>query len=227
MDELPAALNETAALGAKVVIVTGAGTAFCSGMDLDELHPITSRHPEQDAEDSRRMAGLFRAIRDFPRPTIAAVNGPALAGGCGIATLCDFTVASTAARFGYPEVRIGFIPAMVSGFLVQQLGEKRARDLLLTGRIVDAEEALRIGLVNEVVSPDQLLPRAHQRARALLENSPAAIEATKRLLSTYTRAAGEEYLQWAVEENARMRAADDFHEGVASFLEKRKPRWSA
>ena len=225
--ELLAALDEAAGSGIRAVILTGAGRAFCSGMDLEEVRTITSRQPAQSLEDSRTMARLFQAIYDFPQPTIAAVNGPAVAGGCGIATLCDIAIASSEAKFGYPEVRIGFVPALVSGFVVRQIGERRARDLLLTGRIVDADEAFRLGLVNEVVLPEQLLPRAQERARALLENSPSALRATKRLLNAYTRPALEDFLALAVQENAQIRATDDFHEGVSSFLEKRKPRWSA
>jgi methylglutaconyl-CoA hydratase len=227
IDDLLAALDELADSPARVLVLTGVGASFCSGMDLKELRAVTSRQPEQNLADSRRVARLFRAIYDFPQPTIAAVNGPAVAGGCGMATLCDFTLASTEAKFGYPEVRIGFIPALVCGFLVRQIGDKPARDLLLTGRLVSAEEAYRLGLVTEVVAPEQLLPRAHERARALLENSPAALRATKRLLNAYARTALEEFLELAVDANAGIRATEDFHEGVSSFLEKRKPRWSA
>jgi methylglutaconyl-CoA hydratase len=227
IDELLAALEELSASPAQVVIVTGAGNAFSSGMDLDDLRAITSRLPEENMQDSATMARMFRAIYEFPRPTIAAVNGPAIAGGCGIATVCDFTIASRAARFGYPEVRIGFMPATVSSFLVRQIGEKRARDLLLTGRIVDADEAFRLGLANEIVAPEQLLPRAQELARGLLENSPAALRATKRLLNAYVRSAMDQDLRLAVAENAQIRTTDDFHEGVSSFLEKRKPSWNA
>src|SRR3989304_3043429 len=114
-------------------------------MDLDALKVISSQSPEQNLEDSRRVARLFRRLYSFPKPLIAAVNGPAIAGGCGIATLCDFTLAAPEARFGYSEVRIGFIPAIVSVFLIRQIGEKRARDLLLTGRILEAAEGHQIG----------------------------------------------------------------------------------
>ena len=116
------------------------------------------------------MARLFRTLYEFPKVTIAAVNGAAIAGGCGLATLCDFTLASTEAKFGYTEVRIGFVPAIVSTFLLRQVGEKQARDLLLTGRIIGAEEAFRMGLVNEIVAPEKLL----ERARELAASSAAA-----------------------------------------------------
>src|SRR2546426_10889982 len=116
------------------------------------------------------MASVFRSLYDFPKPTIAAVNGAAVAGGTGIATLCDFTLAVPDAKFGYTEVRIGFVPAIVSTFLLRQVGEKQARDLLLTGRLFGAEEAVRMGLISEVVPPDSLMARARELAAQLMEN---------------------------------------------------------
>jgi methylglutaconyl-CoA hydratase len=135
IEDLLAALDEVASSSALVLILTGAGKAFCSGMDLENLKALVGRSPEQGLKDSEIMAGLFRSLYDFPKPTIASVNGPAIAGGCGLATLCDFTLAVPEAKFGYTEVRIGFVPAIVSTFLLRQVGEKHARDLLLTGRI--------------------------------------------------------------------------------------------
>ena len=148
------------------------------------------------------MASLFRTLYDFPKPTIAAVNGPAIAGGTGLATLCDFTLAVPEAKFGYTEVRIGFVPAIVSSFLIANIGEKRARDLLLTGRIFGAEEALKLGLVNEIVAPEQLMSRAQELAAQLLENSPASLQATKKLLSSYTREQLDRQVKQAVQGNA-------------------------
>ncbi len=227
IDDLLAALGEVDKSAAQVVILTGAGKAFCSGMDLDNLRALTTRSHDDNVRDSQTMARLFRSLYDFPKPTIAAVNGAAIAGGCGLATLCDFTIASSEAKFGYTEVRIGFVPAIVSTFLIRQVGEKLARDLLLTGRIIGAEEAQRIGLANEVVAPDQLLARAREIAASLLENAPASLRATKRLLSVYAARDLDVDIAAAVEANAQIRTTDDFREGVASFLEKRKPRWSS
>ena len=150
--DLVRALEEVRTSSARVLIITGAGKAFCSGMDLENLKELIGRSPEQNLEDSRTMVSLFRSIYEFPKPTIAAVNGAAIAGGTGIALLCDFTLAVPEAKFGYTEVRIGFVPAIVSTFLLRQVGEKIARDLLLTGRIFDAEEALRIGLISQIVA---------------------------------------------------------------------------
>jgi methylglutaconyl-CoA hydratase len=224
--DLQKALDEVRKSSAQVLIITGNGKAFCSGMDLENLRLLIGRTHEQNIEDSRTMARLFRSIYDLPKPTIAAVNGPAIAGGTGIATICDFTLATPEAKFGYTEVRIGFVPAIVSNFLVRQVGEKRARDLLLTGRIFSAEEALKMGLINEIVEPASLLERAQELARSLMENSAASLRATKQLLSQTVNQELDERLETAIEENARIRQTDDFREGITAFLQKRKPHWS-
>jgi len=226
IDELMNALAEVAQSDAGVMILTGAGKAFCSGMDLEDLRGFIGRSNEQNKKESETMAKMFRTIYEFPKPTIAAVNGAALAGGTGLATLCDFTLAVPDAKFGYTEVKIGFIPAIVSSFLLRQLGEKQARDLLLTGRIVDAEDAQRLGLVNEVVEPEKLMQHARDLATQLLQNSPASLSATKRLLSGYAIPRLDAQLKAAVEENAAIRQTDDFREGLSSFLEKRRPNWT-
>jgi len=208
-----------------VLILTGAGKAFCAGMDLDNLKSLTGRTAEDNLKDSQTMGLLFRSIYEFPKPTIAAVNGPAIAGGCGIATLCDFTLASREAKFGYTEVRIGFLPAIVSTFLLRQIGEKHARDLLLTGRIIEAEEAFRMGLINEVVAAEKLMVRAMELSAQLMENSPASLAATKQLLTGYSFDELNRQIKAAVDANARIRSTANFREGISSFLEKRKPKW--
>ena len=209
----------------RVVILTGAGKAFCAGMDLDMLAAIAKQSPAENQEDSRRIAKMLRRIWSFPRPLIAAVNGAAYAGGCGIATLCDFTLAVPEAKFGYTEVKIGFLPAIVSVFLTRQIGEKRSRDLLLTGRIIDAQEAKEFGLVTEVVPADHLLDRAHELAADLIAASPNSLTRAKHLLTSAAAPGIDHDLERAIMENARIRCTPDFKEGVASFLEKRKPVW--
>ena len=266
--ELLAALDEIQGSTAPVAILTGAGKAFCSGMDLEALKDLAlqagaaARHSEAETqepttagvmdvavrvlkgqaeepapssptaeptevalESSRTLARMFRRIYDFPKPLIAAVNGAAIAGGCGIATLCDFTLAVPEAKFGYTEVRVGFVPAIVSVFLVRQIGEKRARDLLLTGRIIDAQEALRLGLVSEIVAPESLMDRVRELAGQLVENSPASLSGTKELLSSVSQHDIDHGLALAIEANARIRSTHDFREGLSAFLEKRKPVW--
>jgi methylglutaconyl-CoA hydratase len=226
IEEIIAALGEVEKSDALVLIVTGAGKAFCAGMDLEELRSLTGKSPADNIADSQRMARFFRAIYEFPKPTIAAVNGAAMAGGAGIATMCDFTLAFAESTFGYTEVRIGFVPAIVSSVLVWQVGHKVARDLLLTGRVFEAAEAQTLGLVNEVVSPKRLLPRAKELAQQLLENSPAALRLTKKLLNSYVSKSLDKQIESAVHENAAIRSTPEFQEGIASFLEKRKPSWS-
>jgi methylglutaconyl-CoA hydratase len=226
IDDMLRGLDEVAQSQAQVLIITGAGQAFCSGMDLDDLKALIGRSAEQNLKDSETMVRLFRSLYEFPKVTIAAVNGAAIAGGTGLALLCDFTLAVVEAKFGYTEVRIGFVPAIVSSFLLRQVGEKQARDLLLTGRVIGADEAARIGLINEIVAPENLMAKARELAAMLIENSPASLRATKRLLTDHARAELDAQIEAAVRENAAIRSTADFREGVSSFLEKRKPRWS-
>src|SRR5215813_10499669 len=223
--EIMAALDEIEQSKARVVIVTGAGKAFCAGMDLEMLSAIAKQTPHENQEDSKRMAKMFRRIWSFTKPMIAAVHGPALAGGCGIATLCDFTIAAPEAKFGYTEARISFLPAIVSVFLSRQVGEKRARDLLLTGRVVQPEEAREMGLVTEIVPSDGLMERAREIADTLMASSPTSLIRAKRLLTSAAGAAIDHDLERAILESARIRCTPDFKEGLASFLEKRKPVW--
>jgi methylglutaconyl-CoA hydratase len=223
--ELLTALDVIEKSHTRVVILTGAGKAFCAGMDLEMLATIAKQSPSENQEDSRRIAKMLRRIWSFPRPLIAAVNGAAYAGGCGIATLCDFTLAVPEAKFGYTEVKIGFLPAIVSVFLTRQIGEKRSRDLLLTGRIIDAAEAKEFGLLTEVVPADRLLDRAHELASELIAASPNSLTRAKHLLTSAAAPGLDHDLERAILENARIRCTPDFKEGVASFLEKRKPVW--
>jgi methylglutaconyl-CoA hydratase len=226
IQELLLAFDEAEKLPVRVVIITGSGKAFCAGMDLDGLKAIASQSFEQNLADSRAMAEMFYRVYEFPKPVISAVNGAAIAGGCGIATLADFTLAVPEAKLGYSEVRIGFIPALVSVFLRRQIGEKYATDLLLTGRIVDAAEALRIGLITEVVPAEKLLERAHDIAAQLIAASPTSVLRTKWLLHRFSEVEIRREIEIAARANAEIRATADFREGVASFLEKRDPKWT-
>jgi methylglutaconyl-CoA hydratase len=226
IDEMMHTLDEVERSSAQVLILTGAGKGFCAGMDLAELRSLLDKSPDEHLKDSTRAAQLFRRLYDFPKPTIAAVNGAAIAGGTGIATMCDFTLAVPDARFGYTEVRIGFVPAVVASILVWQVGHKIARDLLLTGRFFDAEEARRLGLVNEIIPADKLMERARELAGVLLENSHSSLQATKKLLSGFLGETLDNQLNDAVQRNAAIRATHDFQEGISAFLEKRKPKWT-
>jgi methylglutaconyl-CoA hydratase len=209
LNELMAAFDEVENSDAQVLTLTGAGKAFSAGLDLDELKSLLGKTHEENVEDSARMARIFRRLYDFPKPTIAAVNGAAIAGGTGLATMCDFTLAVPEAKFGYTEVKIGFVPAIVSSILVWQVGHKIARDLLISGRLFDAVEAHRYGLVNEVVAPERLMDRARELAAQLLENSPPSVRATKKLINSFIAAQLDEQIAEAVEDNARIRVSGE------------------
>src|SRR5580658_9824178 len=168
--ELIAAMEEAAAGDCRVVVFAGAGEGFCAGLDLSALQGMNDKSAAEHTADAERVARLFRTLYELPKPTIAAVHGAAIAGGTGLATICDFTLAVPAAKFGFTEVRIGFVPALVSAFLALQIGDKRSRDLLLTGRLFDAAEAYRLGLVNEVVAPEDLAARVQALATLLAAN---------------------------------------------------------
>jgi methylglutaconyl-CoA hydratase len=211
----------------RILVLTGAGEAFCSGLDLSEMQKLTTHSPAEQRAGTDRIAAMLRALYDCPKPTIAAVNGAAVAGGMGLATVCDFTLAVRDARFGYPEVRIGFIPAIVSAFLVRQVGEKRAAELLLTGRLIDAAEAHAMGLVTRIVEAGSAIEAALAFAAELLKNSAASMQATKQLLRAQGREQMDRDLAAAAEANAQMRRTADFAEGLAAFLEKRKPHWTS
>ncbi len=223
--ELIAALEEPATSGCRALVLRGAGESFCSGLDLSALQAMNDKTEAEHRADTERIARLFRTLYELTVPTIAAVRGAAIAGGTGLATICDFTLAEPAAKFGYTEVRIGFMPAVVSAFLALQIGDKRARDLLLTGRLFDAAEAHRLGLVNEVLPPDELEGRVETLAKTLAANSPVALAATKRLMAAQNKPWLDAAIALAMNASAQARKTADFREGVAAFLEKRKPVW--
>ena len=223
--ELTAAF-EAAARECRVLVLRGAGEAFCSGLDLTALQGANDKSATEHKADAERIAKLFRTLYELPIPTIAGIHGAAVAGGAGLATLCDFTLAAPTARFGYTEARIGFVPAIVSAYLTLQIGDKRSRDLLLTGRLFEAAEAYRLGLVNEVVEPEELSARVEALAELLIGNSPTSQSATKRLMAAQNKPWLDAALAAAMEANAESRETADFREGVAAFLEKRKPVWT-
>jgi methylglutaconyl-CoA hydratase len=225
--EITHALGEAGSCACGVVVLTGAGTAFCSGMDLESLKSLTDQRPEDQRADAEAMMWMMRRLYELSKPTIAAVNGPAIAGGTGLATLCDFTMAAPGAKFGYTEVRIGFIPAIVSVFLLEMIGEKKAKALLLSGRILDAEEAVSLGLATEVVPEGRLMSRVESLAASLLRNSPESMSAVKKMLSGYAKDRLDRDLARAMRWNEKIRNSPDFREGLSAFLEKRDPVWPA
>ena len=224
--ELISALADAAAGACRVLVLSGEGEAFCSGLDLSTLEGMKNQTAIEQRADAERIARLFLALYELPIPTIAAVHGAAIGGGCGLATICDFTIATPSAKFGFTEVRIGFVPALVSASLTLQVGDKRSRDLLLTGRLFGAEEAQKLGLVNEIVPRGELAQRVESLGETLIANSPQSLAATKRLLAEQDKPWLDAAVFNAIEANAQARETADFHEGIAAFLEKRKPVWT-
>ncbi len=225
--ELLDAFRQAEKAPARVVILTGQGKAFCAGMDLGELQELANETQEKNIEDARRLSKMLYRLYSFPKPVIAAVNGPAIAGGCMLATLTDFALAVPEAKFGYPEVKLGFMPALVVVFLRRQVADRAARALLLTGRIIGAAEAYRIGLMTEIVPPEKLMDRAHEIASELIAASPTSITRTKNFMLGFDDATLQSELEQAINANADIRSTPDFKEGIAAFLEKRSPKWTA
>jgi methylglutaconyl-CoA hydratase len=210
---------------ARSVIITGAGSAFCSGLDLEALAAQQAKSPAEQLADSESIAAFFSYLAHYPKPTIAAVNGPAVAGGCGLALLCDFTLMSSEAYFSFSEVKIGFVPALVGVYLERMVGPKTASDLLLTGRKVAAEEAQALRMAT-VVPPEGLQEAALQVAATLAKNSPEALRQTKALLIRAQALSLADALALAIDINAQARMTSDCREGVDAFLQKRAPLWA-
>jgi methylglutaconyl-CoA hydratase len=209
----------------RAVVVTGAGAAFCSGMDLKEAAEMDATPDGEHAMVAvlKEFADLLHCLHTLPKPTIAAVNGDALAGGAGLMAACDLAVAAEAARIGYPEVRRGLVAAMVMHDLIRQVGDRRARQLLLTGDLIIARQAREWGLVNDVKPAEQCLAEAIRIAESLVECGPSALANTKRLLDeTEGRPPN---LRGAAAISAVVRASEEAREGIAAFVEKRAPRW--
>jgi methylglutaconyl-CoA hydratase len=209
----------------RAVVLTGAGEAFSSGADLASLRALLDATSEANKADSLALARLMETIFTLPLPVIAAVEGAAIAGGAGLACACDLVVAGRGARLGFTEVRLGFVAAVVSVFLVRAVGEKHARELLLTGKLIEADEAYRMGLVNEVVDDGSALERAMALAGEVARNSSSALAASKELLALIPPMAASEGLRYASGLNAWVRTTADLREGVTAFLEKRAPGW--
>jgi len=210
---------------ARCVILTGAGSVFCAGMDLAELQESLTAPKEQSPvwDDALRLAKVYDLIYTLPKPTIAAVNGPAVAGGAGLVTVCDLAVSVPEACFGYPEVRRGLVAAMVMPHLLRHVGERMARYLLWTGELIDAAEAARTGLINEVVPADQLLDRAMAWSKSLAEGGPEALARTKALLHQFSRQAVS--VEEAAKASAAPRLSQECQDGLRAFFAKQPVPW--
>jgi len=209
----------------RCVILTGAGTAFCAGMDLEELEGTLGKEGDKVWEDARNLSALYEFIYALPKPTIAAVNGAAVAGGAGLVTVCDLAISVPEAKFGYPEVRRGLVAAMVLPHLLRHVGERAARWLLLTGELIDAVEALRMRLINSVVAPDHLMEATDSWVTALVQGGPKAIATTKALLQQCSRQAIS--VHELARASAEPRLSDECRQGLAAFFRKKPAPWAA
>ena len=219
--ELSAAFDELKQdIDSRVIILRAEGNVFSAGADLAYIQQITEFGPEDNLADSRALRDLLWKIYTFPRFVIAEVHGAALAGGCGLATVCDVIFAADDAQFGYTETAIGFIPALVSVFLVRKIGEQHARELLLSARKIVAEEAYSLGLVQYVVPCAELRDSVREYAMQVSNNSTSAIALTKSLLAATGGMSLEAGLEYAASMNALARGTEDMKRGVAKFLKK-------
>ena len=210
----------------RCVVLTGAGSSFCAGMDLAELQELLTPQGAENPvwEDALHLANLYDRIYTSPKPTVAAVNGAAVAGGAGLVTVCDLAVAVPEAQFGYPEVRRGLVAAMVMPHLLRHVGERTARYLLLTGELIDAEEAHRAGLVNAVAPAGRLMDMALRWARALAEGGPDALARTKELLGRFSRQSVS--VEEAAKASAAPRLTEECRQGLEAFFDKRPAPWA-
>ena len=208
------------------VSVTGAGAAFCAGADLSYLQSLIGKSYDENLKDSINLKEMYWTIYNFPKPTVGLINGPAIAGGCGLMTVLDIAIASKNAKFGYPEVKIGFVASIVSVFLIQIIGLSKARKLLYTGEIIEAHTAEKIGLIHSIVEDGELEQSSDDIFSIIRKNSPQAIKQTKKLLADHQGDMIKEMLEQACRYNAESRLTNDFKEGLQSFFEKREPDWA-
>lgn len=222
MRELVAGIESSAAdEGQRVLILRGAGKAFCTGLDLNEVAEKQTAHASADA-----VAKTLITLSETRLITIAAVHGAAVAGGAGIMSACDFVLAAERTKFGYPEAKRGLVAGIVMTFLRRQLRERDLRELLFTGELIEADRAREMGLVNKVVSPDELESEAQKLAASILQNAPGALAQTKRLIGELWPTSLRGDVEHALGHHMRARESEEAKEGVAAFLEKRAPKWS-
>jgi methylglutaconyl-CoA hydratase len=204
----------------RVVLVRGSGQDFCAGADLDELLASAEHLPAENEASALRLGSLFSRVRRLPKPVVAVVQGRALAGGAGLVTACDLTVAGAGAQLGYPEIQRGFVPAMVMTLLRRLTGEKAALDLVLTGRLLPAEEARALGLLSRVVADADLEREGATLARRLAETSPSALALTKQLFYQLDHVSFEQGIALGARVNALARQTPDFRDAIGRFLQR-------
>ena len=213
--------------GVRLVVLGGRGPSFCAGADIGAMRAMTSATFEQNLAEAESLAGAFASLADFPKPVVGRIHGNVLGGGVGLACACDIGVAAEDAVFGLTEVRLGIIPGIISPYVIRRLGDRHARELMLTGERFDAATALRVGLVDRVAPAAGLDAAVAERVGELLKGGPEAQRRIKSLLTLRADSAWEEYRAGLPRILAEVRSGDEAREGLAAFLEKRKPRWVA
>ena len=210
----------------KVIVLRAEGKVFCAGADLAYLQQLQNNTYDENLADSTHLMELFKQIYNSPKVVIAQVHGHAIAGGCGLATVCDFSFTIPEAKFGYTEVKIGFIPAIVKVFLLRKIGEGKSKELLLSGELIDAQKALYFGLVNRIFEADKLEGEVNNFAKMLCDtNSAQSMAFTKRMIADVQSMSLNQGLEFAAKMNATARASEDCKKGIASFLNKEKLTW--
>lgn len=211
----------------RVVVLKARGDVFCAGADLEYLQQLQNFSYDENLQDSRYLASVYQKIYELEKPVIAQVQGHAIAGGAGLATVCDFCFSVPGASFGYTEVKIGFVPAIVSFFLSKKIGEGRARSLLLQGNLISAEQALSLGIVQEICAADVLEDRVEKFALELISTtSGESLKLTKKLISEISSAESTHAaMDIGAQYNAQSRATIDCKKGIAAFLNKEKINW--
>ncbi|HNV98045.1 MAG TPA: enoyl-CoA hydratase-related protein [Chitinophagales bacterium] len=210
----------------RVIVLRAEGQVFSAGADLGYLQSLQQNSFDENLADSRFLMGLYKQMYTLSKPIIAQIEGHAIAGGCGLATVCDFSFAVPEAQFGYTEVKIGFIPAIVMVFLLRKISERNARQLLLTGSLVSAETAKELGLINDVIDKAYINDKVNALCQDLIEQtSRVSLTSTKRMIAEIQEMSLDDALEHAAKKNAEARATEDCQHGIASFLEKKKPEW--
>jgi len=221
IEALKDALRRAAETGeVRAIVLSGAGSDFCSGADLSALQKIATASVAENLEDARSLMELFTLIRSIRVPVVAAVKGRALAGGCGLATACDIVLAARSSRFGYPEVKIGFVPAMVMAILRRNVSEKRAFEMVTLGAEISADDASSFGLVNRVMDDEGFEDEVDAFVQRFMKTSSSAVALTKQLLYRTDAMSFEDALQFGVDENVIARMSEDCKQGIAQFLKK-------
>lgn len=213
-------------LDLKVIVINQSGKVFSAGADLESLQQLQKHTYEENVADSKHLAELFELIYTHELPIISAIEGDAIAGGCGLATVCDISLAVETAKFGYTETRIGFIPAIVSYFVAKKIGDMQARRLLLGGELINADEAYEVGLITEVCTKNDFAERLTYWIQTFeTKVSRNSVSATKQLLKNVQDLPFAEFLDYATEMNAKARESDDCKRGISAFLTKEKISW--